>query len=89
MSERRPHDEANALTILLHELERLKITAGARAQVLELLHRMAGCTIRVNRCQLARPQNLRLARPGYARGAGARRPGAAHRHQQPQRLPPD
>lgn len=60
-TEPRPHDEINSLSLLLHEIDQLNVGEGARAQFLGLLHRMAGHTIRLNRCILTRPQKLRLA----------------------------
>jgi hypothetical protein len=54
-------DEVNSLGILLHEIDRMNVSDAARMQFLHLLRRMAGHTIRLNRCILTKPQNVRLA----------------------------
>lgn len=54
-------DEANSLSVLLHEVDRMNVSDAARAQFLQLLRRMAGQTIRLNRCMLKGPQNVRIA----------------------------
>ena len=57
----RSHDEANSLGILLHEIDRMNVSDAARMQFLHLLRNLAGHIIRLNRCILTRPQNVRLA----------------------------
>ena len=54
-------DEVNSLGILLHEIDLMNVSDAARAQFMHLLRRMAGHTIRLNRCILIKPQNMRLA----------------------------
>ncbi len=56
-----PSGEVNSLAILLHEVDRMNVSPAARMQFLRLLRSMAGHTIRLNRCILNGPQNVRLA----------------------------